>query len=58
MTSAPGKPNNFIMEAIIIAGAARTFIGDISFDSKSEDESPTEDDLFRDEDIANNQYVG
>ena len=57
-TSSPGKPNNLIMEAIIVAGSAGTFLGVISFDSKSEDESPTVDDLFGDEDITINEYAG
>ena len=57
-TSSPGKPNNLIMEAFIITGAARTFIRVISFDSESEDESPTEDNLFGDEDITINEYAG
>ena len=46
------------MEAIIIPGAAGTFIRVILLDSELEDESPTVKELLGDDDITINEYAG
>ena len=58
LTSAPGKPNNQMNEASMVMGAARSFIGVISVDSKSEWDAPTADDHFEGEDMTINEYDG